>query len=142
MCFSSSSINRLNALTAAVGRGTDMSTQGLRNGAIVSFVVSMAVLLIGGFFAKDRVPPVPERIVRGGTQLLGRDALEAALAGLPDQPTVLYHLGAALYRSGLAVPAADRIQRALDLSRTFPQAGAAAELLERIRASTPPKSGQ
>ena len=52
-----------------------MSIRGLRNGAILSFVISMAVLLGGGFFAKDRVPPIPERVVRDGTQLTGRDAI-------------------------------------------------------------------
>jgi len=52
-----------------------MGTRGLRNGAILSFVVSMAVLLVGGFFAKDRVPPIPDRIVQGGKQLSGRDAI-------------------------------------------------------------------
>jgi nitric oxide reductase subunit B len=52
-----------------------MSTRGLRNGAILSFVVSMALLLVGGFFAKDRVPPLPEHVVHGETRLTGRDAI-------------------------------------------------------------------
>jgi nitric oxide reductase subunit B len=36
-----------------------MGTKGLRNGAIVAFVVSMAALLVGGYLAKDQVPPIP-----------------------------------------------------------------------------------
>jgi nitric oxide reductase subunit B len=52
-----------------------MSIRGLRNGAILSFVVSMAILLGAGFFAMDRVPPIPERVVLNGTQLSGRDAI-------------------------------------------------------------------
>ena len=52
-----------------------MGIRGLRNGAILSFVASMALLLVGGFFAKDRVPPIPERVVQDGTQLSGRDAI-------------------------------------------------------------------
>ena len=43
-----------------------METKGLRNGAIVAFVASMALLLIGGYFAKDKVPPIPEKIVFEG----------------------------------------------------------------------------
>jgi nitric oxide reductase subunit B len=35
----------------------------------------MAILLVGGFFAKDRVPPIPDRVVQGETQLSGRDAI-------------------------------------------------------------------
>ena len=37
-----------------------MGTKGLRNGAIVAFIVSMGILLVGGHFAKDKVPPIPE----------------------------------------------------------------------------------
>ena len=38
-----------------------MGTKGLRNGAIVTFFVSMGILLVGGHFAKDKVPPIPEQ---------------------------------------------------------------------------------
>ena len=49
-----------------------MGTKGLRNGAIVSFVVSMAILLVGGHFAKEKVPPIPGRVVavEGGAEKL------------------------------------------------------------------------
>ncbi len=40
-----------------------MSTKGLRNGAIVAFVVSMALLLGGGYLAFDKVPPIPETVL-------------------------------------------------------------------------------
>jgi nitric oxide reductase subunit B len=40
-----------------------MGARGLRNGAIVAFVVSMAVLLIGGYFAAEKKPPIPNDIV-------------------------------------------------------------------------------
>ena len=36
-----------------------MGTKGLRNGAIVSFIVSMGILLVGGHFAMEKVPPIP-----------------------------------------------------------------------------------
>lgn len=52
-----------------------MGTRGLRNGAIVSFVVSMGILLLGGYFAKDQVPPVPLRVVSGQAELTNRAAI-------------------------------------------------------------------
>jgi len=42
-----------------------MSTQGLRNTAVVSFVLSMAILLIGGRFANRQAPPIPVKVVSG-----------------------------------------------------------------------------
>lgn len=44
-----------------------MGIRGLRNGAIVTFFVSMAILLVGGYFAVDQVPPVPGKVVSGQT---------------------------------------------------------------------------
>ena len=44
-----------------------MGIRGLRNGAIVTFFVSMAILLVGGYFAVDQVPPVPAKVVSGQT---------------------------------------------------------------------------
>ena len=35
----------------------------LRNGAIVSFLVTVALLLVGGYFAMQKVPPIPQRVV-------------------------------------------------------------------------------
>lgn len=40
-----------------------MSTRGLRNFAVVTFVVSMAILFLGGYFAVDHVPPIPDEVV-------------------------------------------------------------------------------
>ena len=40
-----------------------MSLRKLKWAAIVSFVVSMLVLLWGGYFAKDRLPPYPGKVV-------------------------------------------------------------------------------
>jgi nitric oxide reductase subunit B len=46
-----------------------MGTRGLRNGAIVTFFLSMAFLLVGGYFARDKVPPIPAKVVCGGDEL-------------------------------------------------------------------------
>lgn len=46
-----------------------MGTKGLRNGAILTFFLSMGILLVGGHFAKEKVPPIPDRVVRGETVL-------------------------------------------------------------------------
>ncbi len=52
-----------------------MSTKGLRNAAVASFVAAMAILLAGGYFAKDKVPPIPRSVVADGTELTGREAI-------------------------------------------------------------------
>ena len=52
-----------------------MGTKGLRNGAIVAFVASMAFLLIGGHFAKDKVPPIPKEVKHGSDVLSTADAI-------------------------------------------------------------------
>ena len=52
-----------------------MGTKGLRNAAILSFFVSMGILLIGGYFARQQVPPIPEKVVRGETLLTDREAI-------------------------------------------------------------------
>jgi nitric oxide reductase subunit B len=44
-----------------------MTTERLRKGAIFTFFLSMAILLIGGYFAVDQVPPVPAKVVSGQT---------------------------------------------------------------------------
>jgi hypothetical protein len=49
-----------------------MGTKGLRNGAIFTFFVSMGILLIGGHLAKDRIPPIPQKVARGETALTDR----------------------------------------------------------------------
>lgn len=54
-----------------------MGTKGLRNAAIVSFFVAMAILLVGGYFAVDHVPPIPEQVASGGKTLTGRQAILA-----------------------------------------------------------------
>ena len=52
-----------------------MGIRGLRNGAIVTFVVSMAILLVGGYFAKDKVPPIPAKVVSGQTAVTDQAAI-------------------------------------------------------------------
>jgi hypothetical protein len=49
-----------------------METEGLRNGAIFTIFVSMGILLVGGHVAKDRIPPIPKKVVRGETALTDR----------------------------------------------------------------------
>jgi len=73
-----------------------MGAKGLRNGAIVAFVASMAVLLIGGYFAKDRVPPIPEEVKHGNEVLTAADAIWRGQAvyqryGLMDHGSVWGH---------------------------------------------------
>jgi nitric oxide reductase subunit B len=52
-----------------------METRGLRNAAIVSFVVSMAILLIGGYFALDKVPPIPKQVKAGDVVVIVYDGI-------------------------------------------------------------------
>lgn len=73
-----------------------MTTKGLRDGAIISFVVSMAALLIGGYFAKERVAPIPGRVAAGdqtltdrATILKGQDVYQRY--GLMDHGSVWGH---------------------------------------------------
>jgi len=54
-----------------------MGTKGLRNAAIASFFVAMAILLIGGYFAVDHVPPIPDQVTSTGKTLTGRQAILA-----------------------------------------------------------------
>lgn len=54
-----------------------MGTKGLRNAAIASFFVAMAILLVGGYFAVDHVPPIPDQVVAGGQTLTSRQAILA-----------------------------------------------------------------
>jgi len=73
-----------------------MGTRRLRNGAIVTFFVSMAILLAGGYFAKDRVPPVPAKVTSGpaavtddATIMRGQDTYQRY--GLMDHGSVWGH---------------------------------------------------
>ena len=52
-----------------------MGTRGLRNAAIVSFVAAMAILLVGGHFAIENVPSVPQKVMSGDTVLSDREAI-------------------------------------------------------------------
>ena len=52
-----------------------MGVKGLRNAAIVAFILSMAALLLGGYFAMDKVPPIPEKVVSGETVLTDHDTI-------------------------------------------------------------------
>ncbi len=73
-----------------------METRTLRNGAILSFVAGMALLLGGGYFAKEKVPPIPGRVLAGGRLLTdggairrGQDAYQRY--GLMDHGSVWGH---------------------------------------------------
>ncbi|UCD28521.1 MAG: cbb3-type cytochrome c oxidase subunit I [Planctomycetota bacterium] len=50
-----------------------MDTKGLRNAAILSFVVALAFLLVGGHLAKDKVPPIPDQVMADGKTIMIRD---------------------------------------------------------------------
>jgi len=52
-----------------------MGTKGLRNGAIFTFFVSMAILLAGGYFARDKVPPIPGKVQSEGEEITGAAAI-------------------------------------------------------------------
>ena len=52
-----------------------MGIRGLRNGAIVTFFVSMAILLVGGYFAVDKVPPIPAKVASGPTAVTDHAAI-------------------------------------------------------------------
>ncbi|MBN1441993.1 MAG: hypothetical protein JXA90_04745, partial [Planctomycetes bacterium] len=52
-----------------------MSVRGLRNGAIAAFFASMGLLLAGGYFAKDKVPPVPVKVISEENELTDREAI-------------------------------------------------------------------
>jgi nitric oxide reductase subunit B len=52
-----------------------MSTKSLRIASIISFFVSMCILLTGGYFSKSKVPPIPAAVVSGGQTLTDRAAI-------------------------------------------------------------------
>ena len=73
-----------------------MGTKGLRNAAIFTFLVSMAILLVGGYFIQGKVPPIPEKVVSGGSPvtdgaaiLRGQDVYQRY--GLMDHGSVWGH---------------------------------------------------
>jgi len=73
-----------------------MGTNGLRNAAILSFIVSMGLLLWGGRYARDKVPPIPEKVVSAGKDvtsgaaiLRGQDVFQRY--GLMDHGSVWGH---------------------------------------------------
>ena len=49
--------------------------RGLRNGVIAAFVVAVAIILVGGYYAKDRTSPIPERVLDGEQSLTTKDAI-------------------------------------------------------------------
>ncbi|MEK7309975.1 MAG: cbb3-type cytochrome c oxidase subunit I [Planctomycetota bacterium] len=70
--------------------------KGLKWGAILSFIISMAVLLLGGYFSMDKLAPYPEKVVVNGKVLfdkaellLGQDAYQKH--GLMDHGSVWGH---------------------------------------------------
>jgi nitric oxide reductase subunit B len=53
-----------------------MTSKGLRNGAIISFIAAMGLLFLGGLFAKNKVPPIPEKVVAAGKVLIQREGIQ------------------------------------------------------------------
>ena len=49
----------------------------LKTGAIVSFVLALVLLLFGGLYAVDKVPPLPERVTANGETLFTVEDIEA-----------------------------------------------------------------
>ena len=73
-----------------------MGTRALRNFAIASFIVSMGILLIGGYFARDKVPPFPREVRSGDRILTTGDAIRRGQQvyqryGLMDHGSVWGH---------------------------------------------------
>ena len=53
-----------------------METSHLKWGAVLSFVVAMAVLIGGGYVIKDKLPPYPQKVVsEDGRTILDKDAI-------------------------------------------------------------------
>ena len=52
-----------------------MGTTGLRNVAVLTFFVSIGILLAGGYFARDKVPPIPTRVKSGEQVVTDREAI-------------------------------------------------------------------
>lgn len=70
--------------------------KGLRNGAIASFIISMLVLLAGGYFAADEVAPIPDKVaVNGNVIITGDDIRNGQNAyqkyGLMDHGSIWGH---------------------------------------------------
>jgi nitric oxide reductase subunit B len=73
-----------------------MTTRTLRNAAIVSFVVAMAVLLLGGYYARQRMAPIPKEVVSADRVLSDRASIMAGQDvyqryGLMDHGSVWGH---------------------------------------------------
>ncbi|MEW6532124.1 MAG: cbb3-type cytochrome c oxidase subunit I [Thermodesulfobacteriota bacterium] len=74
-----------------------MSVNGLKWAAILSFFVAMAVLLVGGYYALDKMPPYPGKVVDStGKALFGKDDIMAGQQvyqryGLMDHGSVWGH---------------------------------------------------
>ncbi|MHB8862574.1 MAG: nitric-oxide reductase large subunit [Pirellulaceae bacterium] len=73
-----------------------MGIKGLRNAAIITFFVSMAILLVGGYYAVDHVPPIPEQVVSAGNPVTDGAAIRRGQKvyqryGLMDHGSVWGH---------------------------------------------------
>ncbi|MCE5278657.1 MAG: cbb3-type cytochrome c oxidase subunit I [Planctomycetaceae bacterium] len=53
----------------------DGGTKLLRNIVIAAFIVAVAIILVGGYYARDKVPPIPQRVEGPGGTLSDRDAI-------------------------------------------------------------------
>jgi nitric oxide reductase subunit B len=68
----------------------------LKLGALLSFVLSMSVLLIGGMFNRESVPPYPEQVTSDGVVVISGDAIKRGQQvyqryGLMDHGSVWGH---------------------------------------------------
>jgi len=125
-----------------------VSTRLLRNSAVISFLVSMAILLIGGYFAKQNMAPIPGRVVVAGraitdreTIMLGQDVYQRY--GLMDHGSIWGHgalrgmdfAASTLHMVGETVPTAElRVNRFDPATDTLTLTPAQAAALEKVRA--------
>lgn len=54
---------------------SDRGMRMLRIGVVISLVVSMGLILVGGYFARDKTAPIPQRVTHAGQTLSSRDAI-------------------------------------------------------------------
>jgi len=92
--------------------------------------------------AKTQLPDDPNVADTLGLALMAKELYPAAITEftdsakkLPQNPTVLYHLGLAQWKNGDQKPARDNVQKALALKKPFPEEQKAQDLLKEIKAS-------
>jgi len=125
-----------------------MSTASLRNWAVISFIVAMAILLVGGRFANRQAPPIPGNVVAAGQMLTDRAAILRGQDvyqryGLMDHGSVWGHgalrgmdfAASTLHEIGQQVPKEElRVNRFDPATDTLTLTPAQAAALEKVRA--------